>query len=426
MATKRGAMLAEHAAPAPQPHNPISRPRIEIVISRSVAIFGLLFGAQSAPAVLSQLPQVQPVWALVFVVAIFGGILVALVASFAFRFVRSVNAFIAFAYLAALVAWPFATTDSSAVSNDRPWLWLICTVATSTAAVAFKTWQATVYLIVTPIVYGVVRMTPSGGGKAWGSAALDTAYAIILGGAVLILITMLRQAAASVDAAQAAALERYAHAVRQHATEVERVQVDSIVHDSVLATLLSAATAYTPEAKALATRMALNSMGHLKDAAAALPDDDATVSMDQLAHRIMGATSTLAAPFELRTHDIDSGVVPVQSAEAVYSAAVQAMVNSLRHAGSTDDVRRWLEIDGSADRGIRVVVGDNGEGFAPDAVPAERLGLRVSIIERVAHAGGMAEVDSVVGGGTIITIAWPHPEHAPTLAVADAGEQAAR
>ncbi len=408
---------------ARQPHNPISRRQIETVVSRSVAIFGLVFGAQSVPVMLGQMSQVQTFWYYFLAVAIFGGILASLVASFTRRLVGFVNGYIAVAYLIALIVWPFVAKDPSAVADQRPWLWLLCTVGTSAAAVAFNTWTATAYLVIAPVVYGIVRITPSGGGKSWESAALDTVYAIILGGAVLILITLLRQAAASVDTAQSTALDRYAHAVRQHATEVERVQVDSIVHDSVLTTLLSAARAYTPEAKELATRMARNAMGHLKDAAAASPDDDATVSMDQLAHRIMGATTTLSAPFELQTAHIENGVIPVQSAEAVYSAAVQAMVNSLQHAGSGDDVRRWLTVRPSADGGIRVDVGDTGTGFEVGSVPTERLGLRVSIMERVANAGGSVEVDSGAGRGTVISIVWPHPEIAPELAATAVGEQ---
>ena len=244
------------------------------------------------------------------------------------------------------------------------------------------------------------------------SAFLDVSYAIILGGAVLLIITLLRQAAGSVDNAQATALERYSHAVRQHATELERVQVDAIVHDSVLTTLLSAARAYTPEAKALAASMAKNAMGHLKDAAAASPDDDAVVGLNQLAHRVVGATATLSAPFEVRTRNIDEGTIPVQSAEAVYSAAVQAMVNSLQHAGGSE-TRRWVTVSGIAGEGIQIDIGDNGAGFEVESVPIERLGLRVSIFERVANAGGQVEIDSAPGEGTIISIRWPHPELQP-------------
>ena len=408
-------MAARGASPAPevparQPHNPISRPQIETVVSRSVAIFGLVFGLQAVPAVLQQMPTAQIAWTIVFGAGIYGGIVATLVASFAKRGVRAVNAYVSFAYLAALVGWPLVVLEPLVVATERSWLWLLCTVATSTAAIAFSTWQATAYLIVTPVVYGVVRITPAGGGATWQSASFDIAYAIILGGAVLILITLLRQAAASVDSAQGTALDRYAHAVRQHATEVERVQVDSIVHDSVLTTLLSAARAFTPEAKDLATRMALSAMGHLKDAAAASPDDDATVALSQLARRITDGTATLSGPFEVRSRSVGSGSIPLQCAEAVYSAAMQAMVNSLQHAGTGDDVHRWLvveSVESAEGGGIRIEVGDDGAGFVFDTVPSERLGLRVSIIERVTNAGGSVEVDAGIDRGAVIWITWP-------------------
>jgi len=415
-------MAAKGGSPPPgsmarQPHNPISRPQIETVVSRSVAIFGLVFGLQAVPAVLEQLPTAQTVWAIIFGVGIYGGIVATLVASFAKRWVRGVNAYVSFAYLLALAGWAFVVEEPLTVATERPWLWLLCTVATSTAAIAFSTWQATAYLIITPLVYGLVRITPAGGGATVPSASLDIAYAIILGGAVLILITLLRQAAASVDNAQGTALDRYAHAVRQHATEVERVQVDSIVHDSVLTTLLSAARAYTPEAKELATRMARNAMGHLKDAAAASPDDDATVTLQQLAKRITDSLSTLSGNFELRTRSVESGSIPIQSSEAVYSATMQAMVNSLQHAGA-DDVNRWLVVEQAHGGGIRIGVGDDGAGFAFDTVPSERLGLRVSIIERVSNAGGSVEVDAGPDRGTVIWITWPRVEPAPAVASA--------
>jgi signal transduction histidine kinase len=42
-------------------------------------------------------------------------------------------------------------------------------------------------------------------------------------------------------------------------------------------------------------------------------------------------------------------------------------------------------------------------------VPTERLGLRVSILERVASAGGVVEIESAEGQGTLISIQWPDP-----------------
>ena len=132
---------------------------------------------------------------------------------------------------------------------------------------------AIVYTIGAPVLYGIIRITPPGGGVEPVLAALDSVYSILLGGGILIMIAVLRYAATGVDVAQQNALERYSHAVRQHATEAERVQVDSIVHDSVLTTLLSAARAYSPEAKRIGSTMASNAIGHLREAALVNPDD---------------------------------------------------------------------------------------------------------------------------------------------------------
>jgi signal transduction histidine kinase len=246
---------------------------------------------------------------------------------------------------------------------------------------------------------------PAGGEVGPSRAALDSVFALILGGVITIIFTMLRTAASAVDRAQQTALERYSHAVRQHAIEAERVQVDSIVHDSVLTTLLSAARAYSPEAKELAATMAGNAIGHLREAVAVAPDSDAMVPAGVLASRISEAASTMSQPFDVSSTRLGRAALPIPVAEAMYSAAVQGMVNSLQHAGS--GVRRWVEVRGIGHGAIQVQVGDDGAGFDPATVPTERLGVRVSIVERMSSAGGHAEIDSAPGRGTTVTMRWP-------------------
>jgi signal transduction histidine kinase len=402
--------VLDSASQGKQGRNPISRKQIESIFSRSVAVFGIVFGAQTLPAILDQAPQAHPVWLQTFVAAFYLSLIVALVASLLQRWVRTAFITVALVFFAGLVTWPFAVTDVTKTTSDNHWLYYLITVATAAAAVGLSTRLATIYLFVIPTVYGVIRVTPAGGNVGWELSALDAIYGIILGGAIMILCTMLRQAATSVDRAQAAALDRYAHAVRQHATEVERVQVDSIVHDSVLTTLLSAARAFTPEARELAATMAENAIGHLRVAALVGPDDGSTVTLAALAERISASAEEMNGTFELRTQDVEHQSIPTHPAEAVYSAAVQAMINSLQHAGSTGDVTRWLTIRGLSPSGIEVQIGDTGEGFSLADVPTARLGVRVSIVERVANAGGVAEIDSVPGEGTVITVRWPSPE----------------
>jgi signal transduction histidine kinase len=392
----------------PRPaRRPISRALIEIVASRSVAFFGLAFGAQTVPVALDQWKYADDTWFLIIGIGIFGSLVLAVVASIVKKFVRAANSAVIILFLIALVTWPIGVDGAVWTSIDRPWLWFLITVATAAAAIALPVWLATFYLLLAPTLYAIIRSSDSGGGVHPALVSLDVIYAVILGGAVLIIVTMLRGAAATVDAAQATALSRYVDAVREHATEVERVQVDAIVHDSVLTTLLSAGAATDAESQALAARMAGNAIGHLQaeSSTSTAPTDDVKVSV--LAERIGLASSTLSSLIDVRTARLGENALPAPAAEALYSASLQAMVNSLQHAGNADGVVHWVSVTGLTAGGVVVEVGDTGRGFSMEDIPVERLGLRVSIIERVSNAGGTVEVDSVPGEGTAIRLIWP-------------------
>ena len=394
-----------------KPRNPLSRARIERIADRTVSVFGLVFGLQTVPAALGQLHALRAPWGTVVLAAIFGGLALTVVLAIFQRFVKSAMGTLAVVYLVAIVTWPLLVAEPDSFSTDKPWVWFLCSVFTAFAAVAWPLWLAIVYTFVTPIAYGIVRALPAGGGVSAELAGLDAVYAIILGGVILAIIAMMRQASSAVDVAQSQALAKYSTAVRQHATEVERVQVDAIVHDSVLTTLLSAASARTAEQKELAARMAGDAIGHLHAAEASGPKDQSQVGLERLTERLRVAVNAFSSPFELEVRDTELRTLPVNVAEAVYSAAVQAMVNSSQHAGGVE-VRRTLAIEGgTAGAVVRVVVEDDGRGFLVGDVPAERLGLRVSIRERLARVGGRATVRSAPGEGTTVTILWPAADH---------------
>jgi signal transduction histidine kinase len=377
-----------------------------------VSAFGLVFGLQTFPTALGQLGALRSPWAVIVLVLVFGGLaFTVLLAIFAQRYVKITMGILSVVYLAAIVSWPLLVSERTAFASDKPWVWFLCSVFTAFAAVAYPLWLAIAYTFITPIAYGVVRALPAGGGVGAELAGLDTVYAIILGGVILAIIAMMRQAATAVDVAQSQALAKYGNAVRQHATEVERVQVDAIVHDSVLTTLLSAASARTPEQKELAARMAADAIGHLHAAEASGPEDQAEVGVEQLSDRLVTAARSFSSPFAVDARDDELHSLPVNVAEAVYSAAVQAMVNSMQHAGGEEVHRSVTVRGGEHGAAVRVIVADDGRGFDSEQVPAERLGLRVSIRERLAKVGGRATVESSPGEGTTVTIVWPAGEH---------------
>lgn len=393
--------------------NPLSLLRVDAAVARLAAVIGVAFFLQAIPLMLGQLPHMAPAWNVVILAILVAALLACVVASILKRMVRSTYIAFAVVYLIALISWPFALLMSPEIggaaawdNNDSYWLYMLLTIATTMASVAMELPLAIVYTIGTPVLYGIIRMTPAGGATPLDRAVLDSVYSILLGASILILIAVLRSAAAGVDTAQQNALERYSHAVRQHATEAERVQVDAIVHDSVLTTLLSAARAFTPEAKELAATMASNAIGHLREAVAVAPDSEATVSGEMVAQRIVSAAESMSQSFAVTVRTASDAwcMIPVHVAEAAYSATVQAMVNSLQHAGTGVD--RWVHVTSHGHEAFTIEIGDQGAGFDPDLIPTERLGVRVSILERVASAGGVARIRTAPGEGTVISLDW--------------------
>lgn len=406
------ASAAVNAVPpgAPPPiRNALSLARVESAIARSGAGIGIVFFLQSLPTLLGEHGQTVPLWSVSAAVAIVGCLLFTVVAAVSRRLVRTANVTFAVAFLVVLITWPFAVVHPSPQS---PWLYYLITIATAMAAIGLSVPWAAGYLIVVPLVYAVIRLTPAGGELSPLKASLDSIYAIILGGAILVITTMLRAAATSVDQAQATALEGYAHAVRAHAMEAERVRVDAIVHDSVLTTLLYAARADTPEAQRLAATMASNAIGHLRDAALVSPEDGSTVRITALAQSVREAVEQLEGGFEITASRLGTRSLPASVADAVQSACLQAAVNSVNHAGQ--GAHRTVRITSSG-AGVQITVADDGRGFDLSQVPSERLGVRVSIIELIANVGGEAQVESSPGAGTTVVIRWPSSETAAAL-----------
>ncbi|WP_146071601.1 sensor histidine kinase [Cryobacterium sp. Y62] len=386
------------------PRNPISHAQIEIALSRSVAGVAVVFALQALPLMLVQLESRKPGSAVPIGIALGLSILVFVVATLVRRGIRTTAGIVAACYLIALMVWPLVMRDPTVVLDSKPWLWYLCTVATSCAAIAFPLLWAIIYTVVTPVVFGLLRGLPSGGKAESLLAVLDTCYAMLLGGVVLIIIYVLRDATDKVDTAQSNALAKYAVAVRHHATEVERVEVDSIVHDSVLATLLSAAGVRNSKGAELAAAMARSAIIRLQEASGERTLDDATTDVTRLVARLRG-TAADTGVFTVAELGVDGLSIPEFVAEALYAASVQAMVNSVQHAGPAQT--RSLTICGNDQSGCRIEISDTGRGFDPTSVASARLGVRVSIRDRIASVGGVAVVNSRPGQGTTVVISWP-------------------
>jgi signal transduction histidine kinase len=90
-----------------------------------------------------------------------------------------------------------------------------------------------------------------------------------------------------------------------------------------------------------------------------------------------------------------------ERAESLLGAAREALVNAAVYAPEPGPIRVYAEVEG---RRIEVYVRDRGPGFELEAVPADRRGVRESIIGRMERAGGRAEVRSSPGAGTEVAL----------------------
>jgi signal transduction histidine kinase len=96
---------------------------------------------------------------------------------------------------------------------------------------------------------------------------------------------------------------------------------------------------------------------------------------------------------------------------ALVAALREAMVNAVRHGSPEGSPPVQVYVESGPD-GIEAFVRDRGPGFDPDAVPADRLGVRESIIARTERHGGTADVRSTPGDGTEVRLTMPPPETA--------------
>jgi signal transduction histidine kinase/phage shock protein PspC (stress-responsive transcriptional regulator) len=176
----------------------------------------------------------------------------------------------------------------------------------------------------------------------------------------------------------------------------ERAEMAAHLHDSVLQTLamVQRRAGEPHEVAAIARRQERELRAWLAGRPA--PGEVA---------RLAPALEAVAAEAEER-HGVPVEVVAVgdrdldPATEAVVSAAREAMTNAAKFGGgSTVDV--YAEC--SDDR-LQVFVRDRGPGFDPEEIPADRRGVRESIVGRMERHGGRATITSAPGAGTEVEL----------------------
>ena len=176
----------------------------------------------------------------------------------------------------------------------------------------------------------------------------------------------------------------------------ERAEVAAHLHDSVLQTL------------AMVQRRA----GDRQEVAAIARRQERELRAWLAGRPAPGQAARLAPALEAAAADVEERYgVPVEvvvvgdrdldpAVEAIVAAAREAMTNAAKFGrGSPVDV--YAE---SGDGRIQVFVRDRGPGFDPKRLPADRRGVRESIVGRMERHGGRASITSGAGAGTEVEL----------------------
>jgi len=168
--------------------------------------------------------------------------------------------------------------------------------------------------------------------------------------------------------------------------ELQRAEIAAHLHDSVLQTL--ALIQNRAGASSEVARIARAQERELRDW---LFTGDAPLVTD-LAAALRDIAAAIELDYPARVEVVAAGASVAASGPLV-AAAREAMLNAARHAGGTVSV--YLE---SSEGAIDVFVRDRGPGVDLAALPADRLGIRESIIGRMTRAGGTGTVRATETG----------------------------
>jgi signal transduction histidine kinase len=187
----------------------------------------------------------------------------------------------------------------------------------------------------------------------------------------------------------------------------ERAAVAAHLHDSVLQTL--ALIQRHAEDPTVVGRLARSQERELR----AWLYEPTVATGGTWAGLVARLVAEVEADHAVTVEQVVVGDLPVDEAVAALGqAAKEAVVNAAKHSGAAG-VALYSEVTPGS---VTVFVRDRGTGFDPAGVPADRRGLRDSVVGRLTRLGGTANVRSAPGEGTEVELCLPRGERAEVSA----------
>lgn len=352
-------------------------------------------------AAVTQQPSLAPWWNLLALVVIGGPAVWLVVVSARLADVRAPAAVLAGGVATCLLLWPLGVTDEAAARSDLPWLWLILPMTMATLATLGSVPLSLAYGIGTGGLYALIRVMDVGGDGTVPVAVLEGVLLCTLALGPAVLVTGASRAAGRLDAMADEAAAASAAASRATAALDTRKELDAVVHDTVLAALHTAVRdPHAPELRHLAAR----ALQTFRSPPTRVDGDP--VATTEVGQRLQTSLAAVAPHADLDVRD--GPAVPDVVARALTDAALEAARNARRHgggAGAVPDITVAVGPTAEGD-GLQVTVADDGVGFDPSLVAPHRMGLAVSVRERMQRVGGTADVVTASGSGTTVRLTW--------------------
>lgn len=300
--------------------------------------------------------------------------------------------------------WPLQVAGlESGEHITQPWIWWAIGFTAIASAGVFRLTGAIIYLLLLPTSWVFMRLFFFGGFDALWRILQDATYAFLFSTALVTLVLVLRRAAQDTDAANDIATRTSAERARIDAIERERGRVNAMVHDSVLTTLLVASTAEDDKDAASAVELAELAIARFDQEVKRDPAVEQQISVSSFFTALQDSIERQAPVFKFDISGASSEILPTDIAEALTEATIQAVHNSVQHAGGATEREVIMR---ATKRGVKIVIRDNGRGFRPSRVAKSRLGIKLSIFGRIETAGGKAYIDSRPGAGTSVILEW--------------------
>lgn len=181
---------------------------------------------------------------------------------------------------------------------------------------------------------------------------------------------------------------------RERIRSEERADMAAHLHDSVLQTL--ALIQRTDQAKEMVA-LARNQERELRAWLNGTPAHHDLM----LSGALEEAASAVELQFKVPIEVVTVGDAPMdERMQAVVDACREATVNAAKHSGAAQ-ISVYMEAEPDA---VTAFVRDDGSGFDPAAVAADRRGIAESIRGRMERSGGSAAITTEPGGGTEVQL----------------------